>query len=151
MPNFTEAILNGLERRRLRLARENAFLDAAGVTNRKLLKAFGLWCWRLRIPMVWFDCAKPRARYLQLHVDMLTTPNALTVAGQQALKELGAAKVSAHDAMWDRVPRRDRDRLGGAVFRALVKPEHYRRAREISPRKLHVLPKPARPRKAAGM
>jgi hypothetical protein len=140
MPNTAEARLSPLERRRLRLARASACLDMTLPAGHRLLKAYGLWCWRLKIPMVWCTSEKLRVRYVRFHLDMLTTANALTTDGQAALKALGASGVSAHEARWDRVPRTERERLGAAIFRLSVNPEYCRRAREVPIRKLQVVP-----------
>lgn len=50
----------------------------------------------------------------------------LTVAGQAALKALGPAKVSPHEALWEPVPLRRLDKLAHAAFRAAVQSPHYR-------------------------
>jgi len=133
MPNHPGAELPGRERRRLELARENACLDARLPAGQRVVKAYGLWCWRLKIPMVWFERRTPRSRYGRVRLDMFTTPNMLTAGGQAAMKELGApalgtteAAVSAHDACWDRVPLAQLEKLAKAAFRAAVKAGNYR-------------------------
>jgi hypothetical protein len=114
------------DRRRLRQAHENGYLDATSGDSRATVKAHGLWCWRLKIPMVWFERHSPRSRFGALHLDMLTTPNMLTGAGQGALKALGAAKPSPHDAHWERVPLGRLDKLAHAVYRAAIQAQNYR-------------------------
>jgi len=44
--------MNCRERTRLRKAREDGYLDARCKQNGGLVHAYGLWCWRLKIPMV---------------------------------------------------------------------------------------------------
>jgi hypothetical protein len=114
------------ERRRLREAHESGQLDATCRDNRAVVKAHGLWCWRLKLPMVWFERHSPRSRFGRLHLDMLTTPHMLTGAGQAALKALGAAEASPHEVLWEGVPLSRLDRLAHAAFRAAVQAQHYR-------------------------
>jgi hypothetical protein len=57
---------------------------------------------------------------------MLTTPHMLTGAGQAALKALGPAKVSPHEALWEPVPLGRLEKLAHAAFRAAVQSTHYR-------------------------
>jgi hypothetical protein len=116
--------LVGRERGRLERARENGYLNARCPENRRIVKAFGLWCWRLKIPMVWFERRSPRSRYARVHLDLLTTAQMLTVAGQAEMKALGA-RASPHDACWDHVPMRDLDRLANQVFRAATRSGNY--------------------------
>ena len=125
MPDHPDLRLTGLERRRLRLARENGFLDAACRDHQALVKAYGLWCWRLRIPMVWFERQSRYSRYGLLHLEMLTTPHTLTVTGQATLTALAPTRVSAHEAAWRRVPRAALAGLAHSAFRAAVHAGNY--------------------------
>jgi hypothetical protein len=108
------------------LAHENGYLDATCRDNRAIVKAHGLWCWRLKVPMVWFERHSPRSRFGCLHLEMLTTPHMLTGAGQAALKALSQAQVSPHGALWERVPLARLDTLAHAAFRAAVQPRNHR-------------------------
>jgi hypothetical protein len=74
--------------------------------------------------MVWFERRSRYSRYGRLHLDLLTTPNMLTTAGQVALKALGNAELSAHASRWEKVPLASLDSLGRAVLRATLKPEN---------------------------
>ena len=114
------------ERRRLQQAHENGYLDATCRDNRAIVKSYGLWCWRLKVPMVWFERHSPRSRFGCLRLDMLTTPNMLTGVGQSALKALGAARLSPHDARWERLPLARLEKLAHAAFRAAIQTRHYR-------------------------
>jgi hypothetical protein len=114
------------ERRRLLQAHENGYLDATLRDNRAIVKAHGLWCWRMKLPMVWFDRHSAYSRFGCLRVDMLTTPNVLTGAGQAALKTLGDGQISAHDAIWDRVPLPRLPKMAHAAFRVAVQVPNYR-------------------------
>lgn len=67
----------------------------------------------------------PHSRYGRVHLDLFTTPDALTAAGRDALNALtqrlaiaGNVTISAHDACWERVPIRQIEELARAVFRA---------------------------------
>jgi len=84
-----------------------------------------LWCWRLKIPMVWIEFRTPRSRYGRVRLDMFTTPNRLTPAGQAAMNALGQARASPHDACWERIPLRELDRFANSVFRAATRRGNY--------------------------
>jgi hypothetical protein len=114
-----EAQLTGRQRRRLRLARENGYLNAACSDARKLLAAYARWCWLLRIPVVWSERRSPYSRYGRVGLDLYTTSHRLTADGQADMQAFGiCARASPHDARWERVPLCDLDRLSAAVFRA---------------------------------
>ena len=104
-----------------------------------MARFYGLWCWRLRIPLVCFERCTPHSRYGRVHLDMLTTQNALTAAGQSALKALAgefqareAACLPADQGGWDRVPLARLPALSAAAFKAAVQAEHYRLNRSRS-------------------
>ena len=118
--------LTAPERRRLQQAHENGWLVATCRDNRAIVKAHGLWCWRLKLPMVWSERHGPRSRVGRLRLDMLTTPNMLNAAGQSALKALDATKISPHDALWERVPLPRLEKLAHAAFRAAIQAPRYR-------------------------
>ena len=100
----------------------------------ELLQAFGMWCWKLKLPMVWIERRTRYSRFARIRLDMFTCANCLTAAGQEYLKFLSAlgsgpscARVSAHDAIWDRVePARVRE-AARAVLRATLKGPNYER------------------------
>jgi len=99
------------ERRRLDRAREKGYLDARCRNNQKVIEAFGLWCWRLKVPMVWFERQTPRSKYGRVHLELFTTANRLTANGQAAIQSLcdgltvkGQPRTSPHNAFCDRVP-----------------------------------------------
>jgi hypothetical protein len=125
MKRHSDAHLSGRERTRLRVARENGFLNALCAHNQPLVRAFSLWCWRLKIPMVWLERRTLHSRYGRVRLDMFTTPNMLTAAGQAGMKALGQARASPHDACWERVPLRELDRLANSVFRAATRAGNY--------------------------
>jgi|ERR1035438_3239505 hypothetical protein len=126
--------MNGRERTRLRKAREDGYLDARCQDNRALIHAYGLWCWRLKIPMVWLERRTRYSRYVRVQLEMFTSANRLTSAGQDGMKAICApgnaaawTRVSPHDACWDHVARPNARELAHAVFRAAIRPENYER------------------------
>jgi hypothetical protein len=128
MQDHARTRFSGRERRRLERARENGYLDATCARNREIGEAHRLWCWRLRLPAVWFERRTPYSRYGRVHLDLFTTANVLTDNGQTAMKALGARlgisgmlTISSHDVCWDRVPLRRLGELAKAVFKTAVK------------------------------
>jgi hypothetical protein len=124
--------LGGRERRRLELARERGFLDGTFANREKVARSYGLWCWRLKVPVIWFERQTPRSRYGRLRLDLVTTMNVLTDAGQAAMRRLGAdwpspprARVSPHDACWERVPLKRLGELATAVLRTATRGGNY--------------------------
>ncbi len=74
----------------------------------------------------------PRSRFGRVHLDLFTTPRALTVSGRAALRELterfairGQASISPHDACWERVPVGQLEELASAVFRTVNRSGNY--------------------------
>ena len=127
-----DGTLPGRERKRLALARQHGYLNATGQGRRLLLKAFGLWCWVLKIPMTWFERATPRSSYGSLHLDFLTTGNRLTVAGQAEMRSLGADRrprvrvvVCAHEVSWEHVRFDEIERFASAAYRAATRIGNY--------------------------
>jgi hypothetical protein len=116
------------QNRRLCLARDLGYLDARRRDTVQLIQPFGLWCWRMKLPMVWFERRSPRSRFGHLHADLMTTAEELSPATQELLAGLGAT-VSASDAHWSHVPLADLPRLARTVFRELRHSVSYRRSR----------------------
>jgi hypothetical protein len=124
--------MNGRERTRLSRARENGYLDAGCVRNQALVRAYGLWCWRLKIPMVWLERRTRYSRYGRVQLEMFTSANRLTAAGQAGMKAICApaniaqfTRVSPHDASWDHVALANSRELAHAVFRAAVRTRNH--------------------------
>ena len=129
---MTEPGLTGRERRRLDLARDNAYLNASCQRHEELTRTYGLWCWRLKIPIVWLERQTPRSRYVRVHMEMFTTLNALTDNAQAAMSALagafdvrGRVAVSADKACWERVPRATAAALAKAAFKTAVRRGNY--------------------------
>ena len=126
--------MNGRERTRLRKAREDGYLDARCTDNRALVHAFGLWCWRLKLPMVWLERRTRYSRFGRVQLEMFTSANRLTAGGQSGVKAICApgntaarTQVSAHDACWDHVALANARELAHVVFRLAIRPENYQR------------------------
>ena len=120
------------ERRRLDRARERGYLDARCRNSLKVIEAFGLWCWRLKVPMVWLERQTPRSKYGRVHLELFTTPNRLTASGQAAIRTLcngltvkGEPRVSPHNSCCDRVPLSRVEELAKAAFRAATRTGNY--------------------------
>lgn len=120
------------QRRRLDRAREKGYLDARCRNACKVIEAFGLWCWRLKLPMVWFERQTPRSKYGRVHLELFTTANRLTPRGQATLQFLcegvtvqGQPRISPHHAFFDRVPLGGLEELAKAAFRAATRTGNY--------------------------
>ena len=74
--------MNGREQARLAKARENGYLDARCKDNQALVRAYGMWCWRLRIPMVWLERRSRYSAFGRVQLEMFTSANRLTAGGQ---------------------------------------------------------------------
>jgi len=124
----------GRQRRRLSLARENGYLNAACRDCRKLLAAYARWCWSLRIPVVWSERCSPRSRYGRVHLDLFTTPHRLTADCQADMQSLAPRAItSPHDACWERIPVGDLDRIAATVFHSSIRPGNYQPNRGHAP------------------
>src|SRR5262249_25674574 len=105
----------------MRRARQSGYLNAACRDPTALFADFSRWCWRLRLPMVWCERISPASRYGRVRLDLFTTPNSLTAAGQAAMRSLAPnSTVSPHDARWERVPWREVERLAASILRAAL-------------------------------
>jgi hypothetical protein len=111
---------------------ERGFLNARCRKRDELLREYGLWCWRMGLPMIWLQARSPHSRLNQVHLDFFTTPNTLTVRGHAALIAISAAivrardaSISFHGAVWDRVPTDAAEGLARAVFRLVRRPDHH--------------------------
>jgi hypothetical protein len=129
--------MNDRERTRLRDARENGYLDACCNGNRALVNAYGLWCWRLKIPMVWLERRTRYSGYARVQLEMFTSANRLAAGGQAGMKAICApgnaamrTQVSPHGACWDHVAMPNAAELAHAVFRAAVRPQNYERSED---------------------
>jgi hypothetical protein len=115
--------LAGRQQKRLQRAQDRGYLNAACAANEMLVRAYGLWCWRLKLPMVWVERRTRWSRYGRVRLDMFTTLNMLTARGQSELKTLaetwklrGDSTVTPHDGCWERVPLARANEFTKAVF-----------------------------------
>jgi hypothetical protein len=118
----------GRERSRLRRARESGYLNAACRSHQAIRDAHSFWCWRLRIPVVWFERLSPRSHYGCVRVDLFTTTNVLNERGQGELRRLGgrlAVSITSHDVTWPRVPRRQMEDLARKALRTVLRSGNY--------------------------
>lgn len=120
------------ERKRLDRAREKGYLDARCRDHQKIVEAFGLWCWRLKVPMVWLERQSPRSKYGNVRLELFTTANRLTASGQEAMQTIcnslikkGQADVSPHAVGCKRVPLNRLEQAAKAVFRAATRAGNY--------------------------
>ncbi len=120
--------LTGRERARVARAQQNGYLNATCQAREAVREAYGLWCWRLRIPAVWFERQAARSRYARVGLEMFTTPNALTGQGAALIRAIGEQfegpriSVSPHDAALERIPFARAGQAARAVFRAAMQP-----------------------------
>jgi len=121
-----EAHLTGRQPRRLRVGRENGYLNATCRDHPKLLTAYARWCWRLRIPVVWSERRSPHSRYGRVRLDLYTTSERLSAAGEAEMRALAFHETtSPHDARWEFIPLLELDRLAAAVLRASTRPANH--------------------------
>lgn len=122
----------GMPPKRLRSAMESGVLNVRCKRREKLLRIHGLWCWRLGLPMVWFESQSRNSRLSSVHLDLFTTPGRLTVRGHAALIALSAryvaarhGSISAYEAVWDHVAASDVAEFARAVFRTVRRAGNY--------------------------
>jgi hypothetical protein len=130
MPKAAADPLAGRDRSRLEHARSNGYLNASG--RPRLVEAHGFWCWRLRVPSIWFERKSPRSRYGRVHLELFTTGHSLTEQGQVEMTDLlrrlhlpGRVVVSADEAHWDDIPERRLEALARTVLRVGTRLGNY--------------------------
>jgi hypothetical protein len=127
--------------KRLRTAMERGFLNARCRNRVELLRAYGLWCWRMGLPMVWFEPRSPHSRLSRVHLDLFTTSGTLSLRGHVALIAVSAGSVPArhgsispHAAVWDRVSPKVAAELARTVFRTVRRAGNFElAARPVEP------------------
>jgi len=123
-----EDTFTGRERSRLRRARESGYLNAACRSHEAIRDAHSFWCWRLRLPVVWFERLSLRSRYGRVQVDLFTTPNVLNEKGEAELRGLCdrlPVSISSHDVTWPRVPLHQIEELARKALRAALRAGNY--------------------------
>jgi hypothetical protein len=131
----------GRGRSRLLRARIDGYLNATGSARDALHKAHGFWCWRLRLPLIWYERNSPHSRYGSLHVDLATTANRFTHHGMADLAALaerlgvrGPAVLTAYEARWDRIPTERLDELARVALRLSMRLGNYELKARTPPR-----------------
>jgi hypothetical protein len=117
---------------RLRKAREKGYLDARCRENEALVQAYGLWCWRLKVPMVLAERRSKYSRYARVYLEMFTSGMRLSSDGQSAMRAICAPSnradgtmVSPHDACWDHVALPNAVDVARTVYRMAVRAGNY--------------------------
>jgi len=134
---------------RLRSAMERGFLNARCRDRDALVRAYGLWCWRMGLPMVWFEPRSPSSRLSRLHLEFFTTPACLSLRGRAALVALSAryvparhASLSASAAVWDRVRPGETAVFAAAIFRMVRRTGNYEIPARPAATTLELVPSP---------
>ena len=81
---------------------------------------------------MWLERRTRYSRYARVQLEMFTSANRLTGAGQAGMTAMCApgnaakwTRVSPHDACWDHVALPNAGELAHAVFRAAIRPANY--------------------------
>ncbi len=111
---------------------ENGYLNSRSRKRDQLLPEYGLWCWRMGLPMVWYEARSVGSRLSRVHLELFTTPGRLSTRGHAALIALSAGyvparngSISPHGAVWDRVAPEHAAAFASAVFRTVRRAGHY--------------------------
>ncbi|HZU28559.1 MAG TPA: hypothetical protein VFA04_23745 [Bryobacteraceae bacterium] len=121
-----ERTLTGRERALLRRAQDEGWLNAGTNGGNRLVRAYGRWCWRVRIPMVWFERRSAHSRYCRVHLDMFTTAHAVSEQGlAEIIAFLPDARTSVHDVRAEWVRGSDAGTVAGRLFRAATRKGNY--------------------------
>jgi hypothetical protein len=125
-PIMREHSEKGIPPKRLRAAMESGVLNARCQRREQLLRVYGRWCWRMGLPMVWFEPRSRNSRLSGVHLDLFTTPGYLSVTGRAALIGLSAryvesrhGSIGTHEAVWDQLGPADVAEFARLVFRTV--------------------------------
>ena len=131
MTDFTTRQKNLLGR-----ARENGYMHAIPSRSAALLRVYGLWCWRLKLPIIWIERRTPRSKYARLCLDMFTTPNVLTRRARWEIERVcnqmttrGTFTISEHEVICDGIPLADAPSLARVLLRMATSPDGCERRR----------------------
>jgi hypothetical protein len=126
--------------KRLREAWESGVLNARCQRREELLRVYGRWCWRMGLPMVWFEPRSRSSRLSRVHLDLFTTAERLSVQGRAALIALSARYVPAehgsvgiHEAVWDHVGPSQAAEFARSVFRVVRRAGNCERVMAAAP------------------
>ena len=124
--------LNGRELGTLGRAREHGYLDQRNQVRESLLRAYERWCWTMKIPIVRIRRRSPRSRYCVVLLEMYTTPNTLSVEGQQAMARLGEKgsrhgdlSLSAYGGEFGGIPAMESMKFARELFRVATTLAYY--------------------------
>jgi hypothetical protein len=121
-----QTVLIGRARSLLDRARVNGYLNANSEFRPELVRAHGLWCWKLRLPLICYQRNTPRSRFGSVRLDLFTTPNVLTSQGLAELATLpGHAALSPYDGVWTNVPISELDTVARSVYRIATRAGNY--------------------------
>jgi len=116
--------LHGRESRVMETARRMGYLDQRNQSQEGLRREYERWCWALKIPVVRILRRSPSSRFSRIILEMYTTPNTLSVEGQEAAARLceGSSShpersVSPFGAESRRIPNRAAAKFAKHVFR----------------------------------
>lgn len=122
----------GRERTGLERARASGYLNAISRSGLNILRVYGFWCWTLRVPLIWFERQSPRSKYARIHLELFTTPNALTQEGQAELASIGrkyelrgSVTLSPADGIWEHVPIGRVEELSRRILRIATRLGNY--------------------------
>jgi hypothetical protein len=114
------------------MAHETGYLDVRSADGSALLEAYAFWCWRRRVPMVWFERRTRHSKYGRLHLDMFTTPFRLSPRGRAAMEAAQDStgrnahpSVSFHDACWNWIPLNQLGLIAQRVVASATRTGHY--------------------------
>ena len=120
--------------RTLGRARDAGFMDATCARSTALLRVYGLWCWRLKLPIIWIERHSPRSKYARVCLEMFTTPNVLTSAARAEIERMchrmsagGPFAIADYDVFCDRVPLVDAPAMARKLLRIVTSAEGSQR------------------------
>lgn len=122
----------GRQRACLERARASGYLNAISRSGGGILRRYGLWCWTLRIPLIWYERKSPRSRCARIHLELFTTANALTEQGQAELAGIGrqhglrgSVTLSPAGGIWEDVPTDRAGELSRRILKLATRPGNY--------------------------
>jgi hypothetical protein len=107
----------------LERARQSGYLDQRNQTRELLRQAHERWCWTMKLPIVRIRRRSIRSRYCVVQIEMYTTPNTLSLEGQQALARfgekagLGDQSLSPYGGEFGKIPNPATAKFARELFR----------------------------------
>jgi hypothetical protein len=106
-------------------ARRNGYLEITRGRRPDLVRAYGFWCWKLRIPFLSIERDSPRSRVGTVRLDLFTTPYLLTEQGRTELARLPGATITPYDGIWQNVPESGLETVARSVYRIATRHGSY--------------------------